>query len=71
MDRLLIAIDAGEGNAPKRDGALIRLMAATGVRLSSALGLDVEDLDLERGEARIRRLKVSVRSRGPGFGCAV
>jgi site-specific recombinase XerC len=32
-------------------------MAATGLRLSSALALDVEDLDLDRGEVQVRRVK--------------
>ena len=43
--------------AERRDRVLFRLMMATGIRLSSALGLRVEDLDLEAGEAWLRSTK--------------
>jgi site-specific recombinase XerD len=58
--RLLAAIDAaatrGDVGA-KRDAALIRLLARTGIRISSALGIEVEDLDRARGEIEIRVAK--------------
>ena len=56
-ERVLASIDGADGEAARRDGVLIRLMSATGVRLSSALAINVDDLDLDGGEARIRRLK--------------
>jgi len=43
--------------APERDRVLFTLMLRTGLRLGSALGLDVEDVDLEAGELRLRRAK--------------
>ena len=41
----------------RRDEAIVRLMAETGLRVSEALGLDVGDIDLPRGLAYIRRGK--------------
>lgn len=41
----------------RRDEAIVRLMSETGMRVSEALGLDVEDIDLARGLAYIRRGK--------------
>ena len=40
-----------------RDRVLFALMLRTGLRLGSALGLDVEDMDLERGELLLRTMK--------------
>jgi integrase/recombinase XerD len=57
QERLLAALAAGEGWQAERDHALFALMLRTGIRLSSALGLDVEDVDLDRGEVRLRRVK--------------
>lgn len=37
-----------------RDRALLELLYAAGLRVSEALGLDVDDLDLEDGGARVR-----------------
>jgi integrase len=50
-------VDAGDGEAPRRDAALVRLLVNTGLRLSSALNLRVEDLDLARGELHVRKAK--------------
>ncbi len=41
----------------RRDAALIRLLADAGLRRSEAVGLDLGDLDLTRGEALVRRGK--------------
>ena len=41
----------------RRDEAVVRLFAETGMRVSEALGLDVTDVDLSRGLAIIRRGK--------------
>ena len=36
-----------------RDGALLELLYGTGARISEAVGLDVDDLDLEAGSVRL------------------
>lgn len=56
-DRLLELLDAAQTDAQHRDRVLFRLMLATGIRISSALALDVEDVDLEEGELRLRFVK--------------
>jgi len=53
-DRLLLVLGAAAGDEAARDHALIDLMAMTGIRLSAALGLDVEDLNLAGGDLTIR-----------------
>jgi integrase/recombinase XerC len=55
--RLLAAVDSGTGAAAARDRALIRLLLGTGLRLSSALGLAGQDVDLAEGALHIRRAK--------------
>lgn len=41
-----------------RDQLLIRLLFRLGCRVSEALGIEVEDIDFERGQVRIQHLKV-------------
>ncbi len=53
VERLLAV--AGKGEA--RDELLVRLLLATGLRIGEALALEVEDVDLLRGEIRVRRAK--------------
>jgi site-specific recombinase XerD len=53
VERLLGVAARGE----PRDEILVRLLLATGLRLSEALGLEVGDVDLGRGEIRVRRAK--------------
>ena len=48
---------SGSAFRDRRDEAVVRLMAETGMRVSEALGLDVADIDLPRGLAYIRRGK--------------
>jgi len=55
--RLLLALSKGTGPEAKRDHALFALLLGSGVRLGSALGLEVGDVDLERGELQLRRTK--------------
>jgi len=58
--RLLAAVDAHDTPAARRDGALIRLMLGTGLRISSALALRAEDIDLAAGEIRVLHVKGGV-----------
>lgn len=54
----LDAIMAGaRGESGERDRVLVRLLLATGIRLGSALALDVGDVDLDRGELALRTMK--------------
>lgn len=55
--RLLDALSKGEGRAAERDHALFHLLLATGIRIGSALALEVRDVDLERGELELRSMK--------------
>jgi site-specific recombinase XerD len=53
VERLLEVAAKGEA----RDEFLVRLLLATGLRLSEALALEVEDVDLGRGTLAVRRAK--------------
>ena len=53
QERLLKALDG----AQIRDRVLFTLMLRTGIRVGSAVGLDVDDVDLDGGELRLRRAK--------------
>ena len=52
-ERLLRVLE----QAPDRDRILFTLMLRTGIRLGSALALEADDVDLERGELRLRGAK--------------
>lgn len=56
-EQFLNALDAAETETEVRDGVLLRLMIATGIRVGSAIGLDVEDVDLDAGHLHLRRTK--------------
>ncbi|MCC7014861.1 MAG: tyrosine-type recombinase/integrase [Planctomycetes bacterium] len=57
VERLLQVVDAATGPTALRDRALIRLLLGSGIRIGSALALDVDDVDLERGELRLLQVK--------------
>ncbi|WP_282944269.1 site-specific tyrosine recombinase XerD [Cellulomonas endometrii] len=54
VERLLEAASLGDGPVPLRDRALLELVYSTGARISEAVGLDVDDLDLTEGRASVR-----------------
>jgi integrase/recombinase XerD len=54
VERLLEAAGAGEGPGPLRDRALLELVYSTGARISEAVGLDVDELDLTPDLASVR-----------------
>lgn len=49
VSAILEAASVGDGPAPLRDRALLEFIYATGARISEAVGLDVDDVSLERG----------------------
>jgi site-specific recombinase XerC len=55
--RLLDVLAAAAGPEARRDEMLVRVLLFCGVRIGSALALDVEDVDLEHGELALRRTK--------------
>ncbi len=61
LHRLIATLQAASGPGARRDLALVRLLAESGVRVGSAVALDVEDLDLAMGEAHLRSAKGDCR----------
>jgi len=57
QERLLKVLDAATGPEAARDRMLVQLLLQTGIRIGSALALDVEDVDLEHGELTLRSTK--------------
>lgn len=57
VERLVAALATAKTAAEKRDRALFMTLLRTGLRLGSAIGLDVGDLDLDEGVMRLRTLK--------------
>lgn len=55
QERLLAALR--ERDTTGRDHALFHLLLGAGLRIGSALALEVGDLDLDRGEAQLRKAK--------------
>lgn len=54
VEALLAASGVGEGPLPLRDRALLEVLYGTGARISEAVGLDVDDLDLDGGAVLLR-----------------
>jgi integrase/recombinase XerD len=54
IEKLLIAAGADDGVAGLRDRALLEFLYGCGARISEAVGLDVDDLDLDRGAVLLR-----------------
>lgn len=57
QERLLSVLAAATGPEAERDRVLIELLLGTGIRIGSAVALDIEDLDLVHGEITLRRTK--------------
>lgn len=53
VTRLIDAAGVGDGPVPLRDRALLEVLYGTGARISEAVGLDIDDLDLDIGAARL------------------
>jgi site-specific recombinase XerD len=56
-DRLLAALSGARSPSELRDRALFLTLLSAGLRIGSALHLDVSDADLDAGELRLRRMK--------------
>ena len=54
VTRILDAAGLGDGPVPLRDRALLELVYGTGARISEAVGLAVDDLDLDPERASVR-----------------
>ena len=55
--RLLAAVAAGRDPEARRDHALLVVLLGAGLRLGSALGLDIADVDFARATIRLRHAK--------------
>ena len=53
VERLLSAASVGETPAALRDRAIMEVLYGAGARISEAVGLDVDDVDLENGSVRL------------------
>ena len=54
VERLLAATGPGASPREQRDRALVEVLYGTGARISEAVGLDLDDLDLESGQVLLR-----------------
>ena len=55
--RLLKVLAAATGPEAKRDEMLVHLLLGCGIRIGSALAIDVDDIDFAHGEIRLRTTK--------------
>ena len=53
VELLLSAASVGETPAALRDRAIVEVLYGCGARISEAVGLDVDDIDLEQGSVRL------------------
>lgn len=53
VERLLSAASVGDTHAALRDRAIVEVLYGAGARISEAVGLDVDDIDLEQGSVRL------------------
>jgi integrase/recombinase XerD len=53
VERLLSAASLGDSPAALRDRAMVEVLYGAGARISEAVGLDVDDIDLEQGSVRL------------------
>jgi len=56
-ERLLSVLRKAKGSEAERDYMLVKLMLASGIRLSSALALDMADVDLAESTLLLRKVK--------------
>lgn len=56
-EKLLAALETARTDAELRDRALFVTMLRSGIRVGSAVALDVDDLDLDTGTLRLRTMK--------------
>jgi integrase len=68
--RLQDVLIAAQGPVARRDHLLVDMLLLTGVRIGSALALDVGDIDLETNTLHLRECKGDRRDRVP-FGTAL
>ncbi len=54
VERLLAAASVGDTPVSLRDRALLELLYGSGARISEAVGLDVDDVDVNSGSVRLR-----------------
>lgn len=54
IERLLAAASLGDTPVSLRDRALLELLYGSGARISEAIGLDVDDIDIDAGTVRLR-----------------
>jgi site-specific recombinase XerD len=55
--RLLAVLAAARGAEARRDEMLVRVLLGCGVRIGSAIALDIEDVDFDHGEVALRSTK--------------
>jgi integrase/recombinase XerD len=53
VESLLSAASLGDGPAALRDRALLEVLYGAGARISEAVGLDLDDMDLDQGSVRL------------------